>query len=1117
MFFVRRAQPAVLTVSSRLAAAHISNLAVAPAPAAAVLPTPTLSNSMRLCSSTASRRGGGGGFRPFSVEDEAQLVSVLTTKPRHVARHIRQAMLSSRKQTLQFRNAVTFLMIQLQSHLQKGALPAAEASAIVESVMKECVELRQSDMAHLLFRAALRFRKYGLVITHRCVKHLFSSYQSGDARSLMLALADELKGDPAMRSMALSAMVFGGNVDEAITWLKSISLLELTTEDLVAFLDGCGSQRRYPLVETLFSDFLSLAQSQGLPQVDFRVVASTALCAARGDYPIMGSIYRKTLAASKVCHPLTDAAVGHVFRAATSELQQMGDVYEMEAKLKLEMGLETLGLAAQTALIAKCSDLVARGQASGDEIMLVKVQHLQAIIESSLAAADADHSDPFDVLDQQYIFSMIKGFGILGRVEDMKAAFECLKKGGVTVSDHRVYDEMLRWYAYANNVKEVMAVKEEMSKLNVYHTTATYLHVFRVLDRHYPRMVEKYVQEMKDRGIYLDAPLYAVLIRVFSEIGQDAKVYELYTELKQRILSPNQRHLFTPQVTVQLLRALHRDAATSKQVIQEAKNFGHFSSYHVQAEVIRYYTKINETAEAARLIQNLPEKSAPVFRVLLRDAWERSQKDTFLRLFHEWRASGVRLTDSLFTAIVGGLSHFEELDLVKTMIEEAKTTDVVRQASFFAVSAAAFARADDWSAVQTCWDELVASKLSISMAVFNRFLELFMSRGLLDSVQEVLNAMMQSVPPNPITATTVVDMLGKMGRLNEMEAVLEDMSKSKNASPTMVTFHQAMNAFAKAGDIHKMESIRNQMQQRGIAENHVTYNILADGYGRAKRLEHVKDLIEERKAKRIAMEVFGYVILLNIYAQAKMLDHIQAVVSDIQRDSSIVMSPQLQLAIARAFASVGEVQAAEPFVTDLLASPTRTQRIVEAVFLLYCRLRDVRRLQQLLEDASIEKTEFVFNCCITTFARAGEHTKVALLLQQLEQEGMFLHRNTAVTLSSILLKSGKLQLAQAVLQMKTVSPGSGSKQRSHNQSSQPTKSVSNDGTATGTLVGSSVENSVHADVAEASASRPPTGKSDDEFDVMVTDDFDLHSASVPATGKRHATTDPVDDFAMFDE
>lgn len=74
---------------------------------------------------------GGGHYRPFSSEDELHLASVLSSKPRHVARHIRQSMLHSRRRIAQFRNSVTYLMILLQSRLQRREINPDDATVIV--------------------------------------------------------------------------------------------------------------------------------------------------------------------------------------------------------------------------------------------------------------------------------------------------------------------------------------------------------------------------------------------------------------------------------------------------------------------------------------------------------------------------------------------------------------------------------------------------------------------------------------------------------------------------------------------------------------------------------------------------------------------------------------------------------------------------------------------------------------------------------------------------------------------------------------------------------------------------------------------------------------------------
>ncbi|CUG89619.1 pentatricopeptide repeat protein, putative [Bodo saltans] len=563
---------------------------------------------------------------------------------------------------------------------------------------------------------------------------------------------------------------------------------------------------------------------------------------------------------------------------------------------------------------------------------------------------------------------------------------------------------MMRWYAYSNNLKEVLALKEEMTKEGIYHSSMTYQHVFRVLDKHYPRMIEKYYNELRSQNISLDAYLYAALIRVFGDLGDHDRVVSLHEECKQRA-QDGQMQAMSPAVTVQLIRAYRNDPDACERVIADAKNFGHLTSDFVQAELIQFYASHKRIEDMVRLVENLPRKSPQVFRVLLRDAAHRHNKPRFDALYQELRESGTRLNEHLFGVLVSAFGQFHDVDAISRIVSEARASpDIIRNSSFFAEAALAFAKVNQWALVDDCWERLLASKLSITMSTYNRFLDAYMSHGRLDQVQVVLNVMMQNVPPNPITATTVIDMLGKMGRLTEMEALLDEMSQSANALPTLVTYHQVMNAYAKAGDIHKLESVRQRLQQQGLVENHVTYNILAEGYGRAKRLEHLQELVAERRIKGIPMEEFGYVILLNIYSRAKLSEETRQLVDEMQKDENLRMTPRLQCTIATAFGHVGDVAMAEQHIATILASPDRSLRDVETICLIYSRLRDIRRLQQILEDPSISKTPLMYNVAIGAFAKAGEHSKVAILLQTMETQNMRLSRSTAVTLSFFFLR-----------------------------------------------------------------------------------------------------------------
>lgn len=215
-------------------------------------------SSRALLTTAPLRQRLSGHYRPFSPEDEVQLATILTTKPRHVARHIRQSMQHSRRRIIQFRNAVTYLMILLQSRLQRREIGAADATAIVESLMRECVELRQGDMAHLLFRAAIRFRKYGLTVGYPLVRHLYHSYKHDNAKELMKDMADEMRGDAALRFIAVLSYLFCGQVERGQALLAEIPRAQLTTENLCALAESYGSAGQVERVSELADEMLQM-------------------------------------------------------------------------------------------------------------------------------------------------------------------------------------------------------------------------------------------------------------------------------------------------------------------------------------------------------------------------------------------------------------------------------------------------------------------------------------------------------------------------------------------------------------------------------------------------------------------------------------------------------------------------------------------------------------------------------------------------------------------------------------------------------------------------------------------------------------------------------------------
>ncbi|KAK7201310.1 PPR repeat/Pentatricopeptide repeat domain containing protein [Novymonas esmeraldas] len=961
----------------------------------------------------ASLYGSSSHYRPFSSEDEAALASVLANKPRHVARHIRQSMLNSRRRIAQFRNAVTYLMIALQAKLQRKEMAPEDASAIMESLMRECVDLRQGDMAHLLFRAAIRFRKYGLTIGFPFVRHLYESYKRESAKELMANMAHELKAHKDMRMLAVLAYQFSGMREESVALWETVPKETVTTQDYCAVLEGMG-------MTGLFKDIVSFAerviddvtatQHRG---IDLSAVVSAAAVASRGSTAALNAVVRLAKAHKLA---LSDAAVGALARSRLQEksVTSLADVHRVEASLCAELDRVSLGLAADSAIITKSSELMVRHQEGGDEAMLQKLHHLRRLIEDAIAQDSVSDVDPL------FAASLIRGLGAMGRYGEMRECFDLLQKAG-EVKDHKLYDEMLRWYAHGHNLKEVIALKEEMTRREVHHTTLTYQNVFRVLDRYYPRLVEKYLAEMRSKGIQVEGSMYPTLVRVFHVLRDTAKVEQLYREAKLKT-DKGLPHNMSAALVTQMLHCYPKDIARGEALVQDAERYGLLTNEAVQAAVVNLYACNDRTDALHAFLARLPHRTANVYRILLRTATQQHNRAQFNAVLGEMEARQVPLNERLFSVIVSSLSHFHDAEGVRAYVHKAMTSSQIHTPLFFADAAAALARIGDVDAVDQCWSDLLETKMTVTMPVYNRFLDVYMTLHNMAKVQEILDTMMRLVPPNPITATTVVDMLGKMGRLSEMEAILAEMAKSTNAAPTLVTFHQAMNAYAKCGDVAKMEALRERLQREGFQENAVTYNILFEGYGRAKRFEHLLELVAERKSRGIPMEEFGFVVLLNTYARARMPAEAEALIEEMLGSSSIVITSRLLATMAATFSYIGHTEKMQHYVTLLLAHPECRVRDVESVYLMYARLRDTVRLQELLDSPKLPKSALIYNTAVSAFARAGEHAKVAHLLTEMEKRGFVLSRNTSVVLSSLLLKAGKLELAQTVLKWKGLTP-----------------------------------------------------------------------------------------------
>jgi len=1013
-----RLRPAVVPA----AVAAVSRAAVAPSPATAVV-APAPIAAARFCSSsddlaadpvkTLRKRHG---FQPFSEREEQDLVNVITTKPRHVLKHVRQMVWRSRKRELHFRSTVTQLMIVLQDYLRKQLVDPEHATAIIEGVLDECVRMHQHDMAHLLFRALLRFRKFGCKVTVDAMRHLFASYKATNQIEHMAALPAQLEdGDAALRPLCIAAHLFAGNVSAAEALRASIPKQQMQPLDLVALMDGYDKLNDTKKVLEVV-DSAEEATSAAKEELVDVFTAALQIFYKRDDEAAFAHVFN-TARAREI--PFSSSGFATTLRMQLRHAQSLDDVTRVEEELR------ALGyvpdMTGNSVIISAIARMMHYGDKTSEEVMLGKVDTLLTSVETRMKEGDAD----LDV-SGGHLRAIIRGYGAAGKPELMREAWKRLSassKPGLA-HDTRVYNELMKWYSLMGNVKDCIATKSEMAERDVQCDAQTYTWLVRALGKFYPRQVEKYYLELQASRVRPDITLYTTLIGVFGDLEQFDRIEAIRGDIRQREEAGTIQ--VSPATYAVLLRVYGGDLTKVEEIYAEAQAKSVGDHDHVVTALVHAFAANPEgTERLERALGSLGSKwPTNVFNVLLNMYAKRGEREKFDALWARMQAEGTEPNEVTFGTMVTAYGRWKDTAKVAEMIELLKSKEGLVDAKFYGVLAATYSKLGDAEGIDDAWADLLNSRLFPDTETFNQFLALYGRHHNMPRMQSVMDSMMRQVPPNPLTATTVVDVLGKAGRITEMENLLTDMKKNPDTAPTAVTYHQAMNAYAKAGDVAKMERARDDLIAQGFEENAVTFNILAEGYGRGKRFEQLNDLLRRRKEKGVAMEELGYCVLISCYGRVRLANDVRRIAEEITQLKATLPADEWKHVVTRkvvwalidAFCRCGDVESMQKWTAELGPLDSSDHAGLIAYYA-RCGLMDrADEHATAIETAGDDVPFGALNAMAKGFARTGRFDRSVEVLHKLRDRDMVPDAATALNLSQLFLKAGLHEQAQQIVQ-----------------------------------------------------------------------------------------------------
>ena len=972
-------------------------------------------------------------FQPFNRSDEEELVNTLSTKPRHVLRKVRQLVWKSRKRELQFRNTVTFLMITIQENLRKESLEPSTASLIMEGIMEECVRLAQHDLAHLLFRAFLRFRKYGCKITVECLRYLFDSYKGTNSSELMNQLAQEMSGETELRPLCIAALLFAGKVNEAENLRKNVPLEQLTTGDIVAMIDGYSKLEDNQKLVSLLEEVKLFKPTQ----LDHQLIMKNFLRVFQKSEYRIGM--EKVLEHMLVLKIELDQAMFHtILRFKLREVTSVEEVQRIEEEL-MHMGY-SCDIQGNSIVISAYARLINFGDKSSEEIMLSKVETLLNSIESRLKQGDPD----LDV-SVSHLRAVIRGFGAAGKQDLMKNAWERLQFKGLS-NDTRVYNEMLKWLSLMGSVRDVLKLKEHMKESDVHPDAGTYSWIFKSLGKYYPNQVESLYNEMITNKVRPDLYLYTTMIGIFGDLKKTEMVTRIIEEVKSRQQTGTLQD--SPYIYSTLIRLNSDNPLKVEEIYTEASQKGYGDHSHVVTIYLHCLSKSEQSDRMEGLLQTMPTWSTNIYNVLLAYHGKKNEYEKVYKLLEKMKSEKIDFNEVTYGTLITIFGHWKDPKRVLDVLNWIKSSGSSNiSANFYSVLASAYSRLGDKEGISEAWEDLIASRLCPDTQVYNTFLSLYGKQNNVAKMQHVLESMLKHVPPNPLTSSTVVDMLGKAGKICDMEQLVSEMKNHPEMSPTAVTYHQIMNAYAKTGDILKMERTRTEMIEKGYVENAVTFNILADGYGRAKRYEQLTELVEVRRKKNIPFEELGICVLVTAYARAKMTAEVHRVVSlfetdmvmmkkaqsirtsTIEKASSIdqsespksFYSEKLIWTLIDAYCRCNDAVHMEKWIGNLKEKHNGALRCSDLSSLIayYGRIGAIDKMEESAAAIKREKGEIsipALNSMAKTYARVTKFEKTIEVLHTLRDLNQVPDASTCLTLSGMFIKAGLHEQAQQIVQ-----------------------------------------------------------------------------------------------------
>mmetsp|Transcript_14613 Transcript_14613/g.19225 ORF Transcript_14613/g.19225 Transcript_14613/m.19225 type:complete len:972 (-) Transcript_14613:126-3041(-) len=379
-------------------------------------------------------------------------------------------------------------------------------------------------------------------------------------------------------------------------------------------------------------------------------------------------------------------------------------------------------------------------------------------------------------------------------------------------------------------------------------------------------------EEMKSQGFYPNAMTYFALIVACGDSLGLEQALRLFDSMK--LSGPVPKECYSGAIRV---CCNANDHAKARALLDEMKNEndargGRCAPSRIDYDYVLRCCASNAEAwrEALDLLRTMRNDGiTPESRtyVVLMDTLRKVKRPAkALEVFYRMRKQGtINIHPKCFSAAICAASEQDKPKLALSLLEEAKINGAATS-SVYAAAINACANAKDYLTACDLLDEMQQKEVPMTVEAVGAAIKACYEAGLWRQAVKLLELLTtKKVPGDTLQCfNTAISACAKASRWKEALSLLEIIKKHNQSGPDIFSYSSVITACARADKFEKVQELVQEMEQKQLPGNLITYNALASAHRKKGDYRSIFRIMKEMRhfgiqpddVGGVAMDVF---------------------------------------------------------------------------------------------------------------------------------------------------------------------------------------------------------------------------------------------------------------------